>query len=96
MTTFEPGASVVLTHGLRVRPFSTAFFATSAAATITYGFDVLVQDVIAATVTAPWSISYVEPSGAVTRVGRDGTPLAVAGESEAGKDSLPASSSSST
>lgn len=54
------------------------------------------QEVIAATVTAPWSISYVEPSGAVTVVGFDGTPLEVAGESEAGKDSLPASSSSET
>jgi hypothetical protein len=57
---------VVLTHGLRVRPFSTAFFASSAAATMTYGFEVLVQEVMAAIVTAPWSSSYVEPSGAVT------------------------------
>ncbi len=48
---------MVLTHGLRVRPFSTAFLATSAAATMTYGFEVLVQEVMAATVTAPWSIS---------------------------------------
>lgn len=85
-----------MTHGLRVRPFSTAFFATSAAATMTYGFEVLVQEVIAATVTAPWSSSYVVPSGAVTVTGFVGTPLEEAGASEAGKDSLPASSSSAT
>src|SRR3954466_342286 len=96
MTTLEPGARVVLTHGLRLRPFSTAFLATRAAATMTYGFEVLVQEVIAATVTAPWSISYVEPSGAVTWVGLLGTPLETAGASEAGKDSLPASSSSAS
>lgn len=48
---------MVLTHGLRVRPFSTAFLATRAAATMTYGLEVLVQDVMAATVTAPWSSS---------------------------------------
>lgn len=64
---------------------------------MTYGFEVLVQEVMAATVTAPWSISYVEPSGAVTVTGLDGAPFgATAGASEAGKDSLPDSSTSST
>ncbi|MNP81208.1 hypothetical protein D3C76_1795100 [compost metagenome] len=53
MTTLEPGASELLTHGLRVRPFSTAFFATSPAAIITLGLEVLVQEVIAAITTAP-------------------------------------------
>ena len=37
-----------------VSPFSTAFFATSPAATITDGFEVLVQLVIAAITTLPW------------------------------------------
>ncbi len=55
MTTFDPGASVVLTHGLRVSPLSTAFFASSAAPIITDGLDVFVHDVIAAMTTAPWS-----------------------------------------
>src|SRR5450756_328486 len=31
MTTFEPGARVVFTHGLRLRPLSTALLASSAA-----------------------------------------------------------------
>ena len=57
MTTFEPGASVVLTHGLRCSPFSTAFLASRAAPIITEGLEVLVHDVIAAITTAPWSTS---------------------------------------
>ena len=57
MTTFEPGARLVFTHGLRVRPRSTAFLATRPAATRTLGLDVLVQLVMAATTTAPWSIA---------------------------------------
>src|SRR5690606_40597370 len=90
----EPGARVVLTHGLRVRPFSTAFLATRAAATMTYGLEVLVQEVIAATVTWPWSSSYSVPSAAVTFTLWLGAPLEMAGASEAGKDSLLASSTS--
>src|SRR6478609_4274002 len=95
MTTLEPGARVVFTHGLRVRPFSTAFLASSAAPTMTYGLEVLVHEVMAATATAPWSMVYCEPSGALTRIGLLGAPLETAGESEAGKDSMPASSASS-
>ena len=53
MTTFEPGARLVFTHGLRVSPRSTAFFATRPAPIITLGFDVFVQLVIAAITTAP-------------------------------------------
>jgi hypothetical protein len=49
VTTFEPGATVVFTHGLRSSPFSTAFFATSAAPIMTDGFEVFVHDVIDAT-----------------------------------------------
>ena len=51
MTTVEPGASEVLTQGLRFSPRSTAFFATSPAPIITLGFEVLVQEVIAAITT---------------------------------------------
>src|SRR5690348_2759494 len=103
MTTLEPGASVVFTHGLRDSPFSTAFFASSAAPTITDGLDVFVQDVIAAITTAPWSSTASVPSANVTGIGLDVRPSApVAAEcfgasplacspgaagSEAGKDS---------
>ena len=48
VTTFEPGARLVFTHGFRVRPRSNAFFATRPAPIMTLGFDVLVQLVIAA------------------------------------------------
>src|SRR6266542_2581579 len=89
MTTFEPGASVVFTHGLR---------ASRAAPIITDGLDVLVQEVIAAMTTPPWSSSKVVPSARVTGVScwaRPG-PLARAldaGASEAGKLSTISSSS---
>src|SRR4249920_1161826 len=76
MTTFDPGASDVLTQGLRVRPFSTAFFATSAAPIITDGLDVLVQDVMAAMATAPWSSTTCSPSANVTGVGVEMRPCA--------------------
>src|SRR5690242_8907511 len=76
MTTLEPGASVVLTHGLRASPFSTAFFASSAAATITDGLDVLVHDVIAAMTTAPWSRTQSVPSASRIGVGCDVRPCA--------------------
>ncbi len=75
MTTLEPGASVVLTHGLRVRPRSTAFLASSAAPIMTCGFDVLVQEVMAAMTTAPWSSSNSVPSSPTTRVGLETRPL---------------------
>ncbi len=44
---------VVFTHGLTERPFSTAFLASSAAASMTDGLEVLVQLVIAAMATCP-------------------------------------------
>src|SRR3954467_15120298 len=66
VTTFDPGARLVLTHGLRVRPRSNAFLATRPAPIMTLGFDVFVQLVIAAITTEPWSSSNVSPSGAVT------------------------------
>src|ERR1051325_2984908 len=55
MTTFEPGARLVFTQGFEVSPRSTAFFASRPAATITEGFEVLVQLVIAAITTHPFS-----------------------------------------
>src|ERR1700733_7769418 len=61
VTTFEPGARLVLTQGLDLSPFSTAFFARSPAPIITDGFDVLVQLVMAAITTAPLSISQLSP-----------------------------------
>ena len=62
VTTFEPGARLDFTHGRRVRPRSTAFFASRPAATITCGFDVFVQLVMAAMTTAPWSRGKRSPS----------------------------------
>ena len=53
MTTREPGASDVLTHGLDRSPRSTAFWASSPAPTMTCGFEVLVQLVMAAMTTSP-------------------------------------------
>src|SRR6266571_2584559 len=86
MTTLDPGASVVFTHGLRVRPASTALRASSAAPTITNGFDVLVQEVIAAITTDPWSTLVCVPSSRVTGVGDDGrSSRPAATGSEAGK-----------
>ena len=55
VTTWLPGASEVLTHGLVFSPFSSAFFASNPAATSTLGLDVLVQLVIAASTTLPWT-----------------------------------------
>src|SRR5580704_5465221 len=79
MTTLEPGASVVFTHGLRSSPASTAFLATSAAPIMTDGLDVFVHDVIAAMTTDPWSTDVVVPSSSVTSTGADTRPLAFAG-----------------
>jgi hypothetical protein len=40
-------------YGLTVNPFATAFLATRPAASMTSGFDVFVQEVIAAITTDP-------------------------------------------
>src|ERR687897_2704744 len=66
MTTLEPGASDVLTHGFAVRPRSAALRASSPAPIITLGFDVLVHEVIAAITTWPWSSSVSVPSASVS------------------------------
>src|SRR5258707_648912 len=49
----EPGARLVFTVGWRDRPRATARFASRPAATITEGFEVLVQLVMAAIATEP-------------------------------------------
>ena len=77
MTTLEPGASVVFTHGLRSSPASTAFLATRAAPIMTDGLDVFVHDVIAAITTDPWSTDVVVPSSSVTSTGADARALAL-------------------
>ena len=74
MTTLEPGASEVFTHGLLARPASTALRASSAAATITDGLEVLVQEVMEAMVTAPWSSTNEVPSAIVTGTAWLGRP----------------------
>src|SRR5215468_11181102 len=61
-TTWEPGASDVLTHGLTARPLASALRASKPAPTITVGFEVLVHDVIAAITTSPWPRSWLRPS----------------------------------
>ena len=57
VTTCEPGASEVFTHGFGVSPLARALRATRPAATSTDGLEVLVQEVIAAITTSPWVIS---------------------------------------
>src|SRR5688572_770881 len=64
LTTREPGASDVFTHGLVRRPSSIAFRASRPAASITAGFDVLVHDVMAAITTSPWANSTVDDADA--------------------------------
>src|SRR5918995_6197560 len=66
MTTLEPGASDVLTHGLTSRPRSTAALASRPAPIITDGFEVFVQLVIAAITTWPWSSVVSVPSASTT------------------------------
>ena len=66
MTTLEPGAREVFTHGRRVRPLARALRASRPAATITSGLDVLVQLVMAAMTTRPWSRLVSVPSERVT------------------------------
>src|SRR3954447_5122046 len=75
MTTLDPGASVVFTHGLVVKPRSTAFLASSAAPIITWGLDVLVQEVMAAITTCPWSTEVSVPSSMTTLVGLAERPV---------------------
>src|SRR5579875_1480829 len=91
MTTLDPGASVVLTQGLRLSPASTAFLASSAAPTMTDGLEVLVQEVMAAITTDPWSMVTSVPSSIVTLVGLECRECS----SEAGGSSVASSGLSS-
>src|SRR5574341_1327324 len=75
MTTLDPGASEVLTQGFAWSPRSTAFLASSPAAIITDGLEVLVQLVIAAITTCPWSRSKLAPSATCTGTERLWRPL---------------------
>src|SRR5262245_54695049 len=63
----EPGARLVLTHGLVFNPRFTAFRASSPAPIITLGFDVFVQLVMAATTTDPCASSS-NPGGTASAV----------------------------
>src|SRR4051794_16631734 len=75
MTTLEPGANDVFTHGLRLRPRSTALRATRPAASITEGLEVFVHDVMAAIVTEPWSSTTSSPDARCTGVGVEVAPV---------------------
>src|SRR2546430_7486088 len=78
VTPFGPGARLVFTHGCDWRPRSTAFLATSPAAIMTDGFEVLVQLVIAAMTTEPCrSLQSTPSSFRSTCVRRGGAATAV-------------------
>src|SRR4051794_29728470 len=62
VTAFEPGASDVLTVGPTVSPRATAFRARRPAPIITVGFEVFVQEVIAAIATEPVRRTVDRPS----------------------------------
>ena len=55
-----------MTHGFCARPRSTAFLASRPAPSITDGFEVFVQLVIAAITTEPWPSSNSLPSSVLT------------------------------
>src|ERR1700712_4391360 len=61
-TTWLPGASEVLTQGLAFSPLAAALRANRPAPISTLGFEVLVQEGIAAIHTAPWARSKLRPS----------------------------------
>src|SRR5436190_11900811 len=90
MTTFDPGASVVFTHGFVASPRSTAFLASSAAPIITDGFDVLVQLVMAAITTWPWSSSNSVPLASFTGTRFIGRGDGGGGTSSKGESGAPA------
>src|SRR3546814_1552107 len=70
----DPGDKEVLTHGFTLRPRSTAFLARRPAASITDGLDVLVQLVIAAMTTWPWSRVQVSLSTGAPSSGNSALP----------------------
>ena len=66
VTTLEPGASEVFTHGWTSSPRWTALRASTPAPSMTDGFEVFVQLVIAAMTTWPWSSSNSSPDSVST------------------------------
>src|ERR1700722_8371912 len=94
MTTREPGASEVLTHGLDRRPRATAFLARRPAPTMTWGLEVLVQLVIAATTTSPsarrwWGATggaSVDVRGVRSRATRKASPAPASATRSWGRD----------
>src|ERR1019366_1305237 len=94
MTTREPGASEVFTQGLARRPRSTARRANRPAPTMTWGFDVLVQLVMAATTTSPsdsrwWGAAFgasTEVRGGRSRAARNFSPAAARDTRSWGRD----------
>src|SRR5262245_472001 len=68
VTTLEPGARLVFTHGCVLSPRSAAFLASRPAARSTDGFEVLVQLVMAAITTEPWCSGLSVPGGSATAV----------------------------
>ena len=79
----RPGARELLTYAGTCSPRSTAFFASSPAASMTLGLDVLVQLVMAAMTTEPWPICQ-SPS----RVGTELSTVSGVGWSSRISDSL--------
>src|SRR5688572_14860023 len=80
VTTSEPGARLVFTHGFTFRPRLTALRASRPAPIITLGFDVLVQLVMAATTTDPCvnpSIPGTTPSALATAAAEGAAPGAL-------------------
>src|ERR1700730_17057943 len=77
MTTRDPGDSEVLTQGLERSPRSAAFLASSPAPTMTWGFDVLAQLVMAAMTAARavmwWCVGAAGGRGAVCGLGPSAT-----------------------
>src|SRR5436305_3817819 len=61
-TTWLPGASEVFTQGLALSPLAAALRANRPAPIRTLGWEVLVQEVIAAIATSPWPRSKLRPS----------------------------------
>jgi hypothetical protein len=74
---------LVLTHGLVVSP-SRRPSGQQAAPIITDGLEVLVQEVIPATTTAPWSSTNVAALGGVTLTGLLGGPRPLAADGRDG------------
>ena len=81
MTTRDPGASEVFTHGLDSSPASTARLARRPAAIITVGFEVFVQLVMAAMTTEPCRISALFSFTGCAFSGSTGRDVSISGSS---------------